>query len=132
VLRLDRRLGGLARQLSVAYTRYADDLAFSTDEPRVLGSLRHRVAQIVSDEGFRLNPAKTRLMRAAGRQTVTGVVVNRTLGLSRPERRRLRAALHQLPRLPAADRDREAARLKGKLAYVAMLNPEQAARLAGP
>jgi hypothetical protein len=50
------------------------------------------------------------------------VTVNRVLGLSRVERRRIRAMIHQ------ADPARAAA-IQGKLAYLAMLNPEQAARL---
>ncbi len=35
-----------------------------------------RVRHVVQDEGFALNPNKGRLQRRAGRQSVTGVVVN--------------------------------------------------------
>ena len=70
-------------------------------------------------------------MGQGNRQTVTGVVVKQVLGLSRQERRRMRAMEHQLR---GAGR-REArpgldVMLKGKLAYLSMLNPRQAARLA--
>jgi hypothetical protein len=56
---------------------------------------------------------------------VAGVIVNDQAGLSRRERRRMRAAIHQL--IPADSASRK--RLEGKLAYLQMLNPGQAAPL---
>jgi len=62
---------------------------------------------------------------------VTGVVVNQTLGLSRQERRRLRAMAHKLQRGTTGESLAGLnATLRGKLSYLAMLNPSQAARLA--
>jgi hypothetical protein len=58
-------------------------------------------------------------------------VVNSVLGLSRRERRRLRAMIHRHSQDAAAgtpDAGR-LAYLRGKLAYLAMLNEAQAARL---
>jgi len=131
VAKMDRRLAGLARRMGFAYTRYADDLAFSGDDVREAHALRCLARRIIEDEGFSLNHAKTRVLRRGTRQRITGVTVNDVLGLSRQERRRLRAALHQ-----ASLRARnEGARLqidpvlRGKLAYLNMLNPAQAARL---
>ena len=131
VVKMDRRLAGLARRMGFAYTRYADDLAFSGDDAGQVHALRCLAQRIAEDEGFTLNHAKTRLLRRGTPQRVTGVIVNDVLGLSRQERRRLRAALHQ-----ASLRARSAggalqidATLRGKLAYLKMLNPAQAARL---
>jgi hypothetical protein len=131
VVKMDRRLAGLGRRMGFAYTRYADDLAFSGDDVGQVHALRCLAQRIVEDEGFTLNHAKTRVLRRGTPQRVTGVIVNDVLGLSRQERRRLRAALHQ-----ASMRARGAgvapqidATLRGKLAYLKMLNPEQAARL---
>ncbi len=127
-LRLDRRLAGLARSLGFVYTRYADDLSFSGDDPAQLRKLRSLVARVVREEGFRLNAKKTRVSRAGRAQRVTGVTVNQVAGLSRRERRRLRAELHALAQHPASPEERR--RLAGKLAYLAMLNPAQAESLA--
>jgi hypothetical protein len=92
----------------------------------------------VREEGFEINSDKTRFFRRGRCQRVTGVVVNDVMGLSRQERRRLRAMIHHHRRDIAAgkpDHDR-LAYLRGKLAYLAMLNPGQAeklrARLDGP
>lgn len=132
VLRLDHRLAGLARKHSLNYTRYADDLTLSGELNRETANrLRVIIGKIVQESGFTVNTDKTRLMGQGGRQTVTGVVVNQTLGLSRQARRRLRAALHQLPNLPEAERGIEQGRLDGMIAYLKMLNPQQAERMLG-
>jgi len=130
LLRMDRRIAGLARKHQVAYTRYADDLTFSGDLPREAAhKIRQLVTRIVQEEGFTVNVAKTKLMGQGTRQTVTGVVVNKVLGLSRQERRRLRAAQHQLSKLAVEEQAEKRQWLGGKLAYLSMLNPQQAERL---
>jgi retron-type reverse transcriptase len=126
--RLDHRLAGLARKHGFDYTRYADDLTFSGDDVAKVKLLITIAARIAHDEGLPLNRRKTRVLRAGQHQTVTGVTVNQTAGLSRQERRRLRAALHQ--ESLSETRDPVVARkLRGKLAYLHMLNPAQAEAL---
>lgn len=95
--KLDRRLSGAAKKWGFAYTRYADDLTFSAAEenPDTLRKLLWSVRKIVEDEGFTLNDAKTRIMRKNARQEVTGITVNDGLTVSRQERRKFRAHLHQ-------------------------------------
>jgi RNA-directed DNA polymerase len=132
LVKMDRRLAGLARRKGFAYTRYADDLTFSGDDIAAAHALRIVASRIVEDEGFQINAEKTRIVRDGSRQRVTGVVVNDVLGLSRQTRRRLRAAIHRCAQTQAAGGQADAAtlaRLEGELAYVAMLNPQQARRL---
>lgn len=124
--KLDNRLAGLARKFGCAYTRYADDLTFSGDIDRkqVVGLLHH-AREIIKAEGFEVNEKKTRIQGSGGRQTVTGVVVNQTLGLSRKDRRNLRAAIHQIETGRNTDPAHRAS-VEGKLAYLQMLNRGQA------
>ena len=127
-LRLDRRLAGLARTFGFTYTRYADDLTFSGDDPAGVKALHAIATRIIESEGFRVNAAKTRVARRGSRQEVTGVTVNDVLGLSRRERREIRAMAHRTRQAIAAGVS-DPARLtvlRGKLAYLAMLNPAQA------
>ena len=134
--RLDRRLSGLARKLGATYTRYADDLTFSGDaslDPKV-GYLMARVRHLAEAEGFRVNEAKTRVLRRNAAQIVTGLVVNDRPGVPRDEIRRLRAILHRakLEGLDAQNRHDHTdfrAWLRGKIAYVGMSRPEVGARL---
>ncbi|MEA3212948.1 MAG: RNA-directed polymerase [Chthoniobacter sp.] len=132
VLKLDHRLAGLARKHGLAYTRYADDLSFSGDLDRTaLLRVNALARRIIREEGFVVNDAKTRLTSQGRRQTVTGVVVNQTLGLSRQERRRLRATAHKMNEANAAGaiNGEAVATFRGKLAWLAMLNPAQASAL---
>jgi len=128
LLRLDHRLAGLAKKHGFTYTRYADDLTLSGNEPAKIAKLLKLVPQTISEEGFTANSKKTRVMRSGRRQAVTGVVVNKEMGLSRQERRKLRAALHRQKTSAETD-PRERMRLEGKLAYLHMLNPGQASAL---
>src|SRR5207249_12274295 len=101
-LRLDRRLSGLAKKRGFAFTRYADDLIFSGNADRAkVQELRILAARIITEEGFMVNTSKTRVATQSSCQTVTGVVVNKILGLSRQQRRRLRAMAHRLYAQPA-------------------------------
>jgi retron-type reverse transcriptase len=134
--KLDRRLAGAARTLGWTYTRYADDLTFSAGAA-VAGSLAlvlARVRHIVRDEGFTVNERKGRVQRRSQRQSVTGIVVNDKPGVPREELRRLRAILHRARTTGLAAQNRAqhpdfAAYLRGKIAYVAMIDPARAAVL---
>ena len=53
------------------------------------------IAQIATDEGFRVNAGKTRVMGRGARQTVTGVVVNAHPNVPRAEYDTLKAILHR-------------------------------------
>jgi hypothetical protein len=128
VLRLDRRMSGLARRAGFRYTRYADDITFSGADPKRIGYLLVFARRIIESEGFHVNVAKTRVSHKGQRQVVTGVSVNQTLGLSRRERRKLRARIHRAQLAPERDPS-ETATIEGHLAYLHMLNPEQAQTL---
>lgn len=127
--KMDARMIGVAKALGFTYTRYADDLTFSSDDKNAaVGRLLGMAGQVVREEGFAVKREKTRVMRPHRCQRVTGVVVNQGTGLSREERRKMRAGIHRIktghPEAPKEDV------LRGKLAYLRMLNPGQAATLA--
>lgn len=134
--RLDRRLSGLARHLDLTYTRYADDLTFSGD-PRFEDRIGHLIAsvrRIATDEGFSVNDAKTRVLGRNAPQMVTGLVVNDRPKAPRSEIRRLRAILHRARSegLDAQNRDGRPdfpAYLRGKIAFIAMTQPDLGAKM---
>ncbi len=134
--KLDLRLEGLAHALGARYTRYADDLVLSGPAHlrRALPRLGTWVAMMAADEGFTLNLRKTRCQGAAQRQTVCNMVVNQRLNVPRREFDRLKARLHQCvlhgPHLQnrAGHADWQA-HLRGRVNWVAQLNPSKALRL---
>lgn len=142
--KLDRRLSGMTRKMGWAYTRYADDLTFSAELQDVgegkkgrkdLGMLLARIRHIVTEEGFAINPKKGRIQHAGGRQEVTGIVVNDKLSMPREEVRKLRAILHQAKKTGLEAQNREKiphfeSYLKGKIAYLNMVDPDRALQLA--
>ncbi|MCF7983069.1 MAG: reverse transcriptase family protein [Thiohalocapsa sp.] len=96
--RMDQRLASIARQHRCNFTRYADDLTFSTNDANRLDADRliAKVREVVEGEGFAINDAKTRVLRQSDRQIVTGIVVNDGLNVTRRYLRSLRAILHNM------------------------------------
>jgi RNA-directed DNA polymerase len=134
--RTDCRLTGLAQSAGAAYTRYADDLAFSGDEhfeARVERFSTH-VAAILHEEGFTVHHRKTRIMRQGVRQYLAGVVTNQRLNVVRADYDRLKAILTNCVRLGPDSQNRDhhpdfRAHLAGRIAFVEMLNPAKGQRL---
>ncbi len=127
--RLDRRLAGLAHAAGAAYTRYADDLAFSGDPAFARRAERFaaHVAAIVLEEGFAVNHLKTRLMRASVRQHVAGLTVNTAVNVKRSDLKQLEAVLTNCVRHGPAAQNRAGhldfrRYLEGRVAFVAMVH----------
>lgn len=130
---MDRALQRLARAFGAVYSRYADDLTFSwarCPTKRSTKQFQRDVRRIVARCGFRVNPAKTKVMHRGVRQSVTGLVVNAADGspparVPREVRRRLRAALHRFENGMPTEQTRE--QLQGFAAYVYQTNPREGA-----
>ena len=127
--RLDKRLQGLATKYGFVYTRYADDLTFSTaDKNAAVRGLLHWVKASIMEEGFTVHPDKTRIMRQGARQEVTGVVVNQHLSLDKHQLKRFRALLFQIDKDGYTNKTwgngkHLLASIKAYAHYVKMVNP---------
>jgi hypothetical protein len=133
--RLDARLHGLARSADSNFTRYADDLAFSGGSfAKNLAGFSQSVEAIVREEGFALNPSKTRVMPQSVRQRVTGIVVNAHCNVGRAEFDRLRAILHNCAKAGPEGQNRALVpdfrrHLDGRVVWVEQINPRRGAKL---
>lgn len=107
--RLDSQIMALAKKCRCYYSRYADDITFSTStvkfpdriasisrvENRTHIMIGQELDQIIQDNGFKLNPIKTRIALPYQRQEVTGLTVNSFPNVNRKFLKQLRAMLHK-------------------------------------
>ena len=128
---LDARLARIAEDLGFRYTRYADDMTFSGSGPARgnVNRLLSRVRHVVEQEGFRVHPDKTRVLRRGRRQEVTGLVVNHRVNIPRATLRRFRAVLYQIERDGPAGKHWGGgpdvlASIEGFANFAAMVDPE--------
>ena len=109
---LDMRLVKLAQDVGCTYSRYADDLTFSTNKRQFPSEIVRPVSDLGLDShlwqlgdalhdtikhaGFRINPNKTHLMYRTSRQEVTGLVVNEKINARWEYRHNARAMVNKL------------------------------------
>lgn len=103
---LDIRLASLAKKHSCTYTRYADDITFSTRKSEFpLQIMRQENGEYLSSKklrreieraGFSINDKKTRIQYKDSRQDVTGLVVNKKPSVKSEYWRTVRAQCNSL------------------------------------
>lgn len=107
-VRLDKQLRKLAHKTNSSYTRYADDITFSTDRNSFhddiakcsfVGdvidiSLSDKLKEIITANGFEINYEKVHFATKERKKQVTGLVVNKKVNVSRLYIRRIRSMLH--------------------------------------
>ncbi len=106
---LDMHLIGLASKVGCTYTRYADDLTFSTNKkvfpPEIavpsdtdphLWVPGAELQRLITHSDFRVNNRKTHMQYRTSRQDVTGLTVNRRINVREEYRHDVRAMVHRL------------------------------------
>ncbi|MFD2780322.1 reverse transcriptase family protein [Novosphingobium pokkalii] len=111
--RLDKELLEFAKSTRCIFTRYADDISFSSYQPLVgifesyppspghfaPDLLNTRLRQIFNANGFVVNQDKAHYADRHSRRTVTGIRINEALNVDRRFVRNLRAALYSVETL---------------------------------
>lgn len=123
---LDSQLSEISKSLDITYSRYADDLFFSSRVPHILATIEPIVSATISEipfpRGISINRDKTRHSSKRGTRRVTGI----TLGgdgkpyVGRHMKRKIRAMIHRFDSLDSKSR----ASLAGLIAYVGGFDPE--------
>lgn len=106
---LDIRMVYLAKKTKCTYSRYADDLTFSTNRKEFPEKLAVRknntnnewipgiiLNKEIEKVGFVININKTSLQHKAKRQTTTGLIVNKKVNIKKEYYRQARAMCHSL------------------------------------
>lgn len=107
--KLDRRLTGLAKRFGAKYSRYADDITFSSFQNIYNNpDFKKELERIISEDNLltingkqvefgpklNLNPDKTRLQKSVHRQEVTGLIVNEKANVRQRYVKQIRMWLH--------------------------------------
>lgn len=93
---LDRRMRGVAKRFGLHYSRYADDMTFSSmhNVYQEGSDFRNEIKRLIEEQGFKMNEKKTRLLRDGDRQEVTGLTVNQRVNVTRKYVHDIRWILH--------------------------------------
>ena len=94
--KLDRRLSAIASKHNLRYSRYADDMTFSSMHSVLStnGDVFADIVKTIEEQGFKVNPAKTRLQKRGDRQEVTGLVISNKVNTTRQYIRELDLILY--------------------------------------
>jgi RNA-directed DNA polymerase len=97
---MDEKLDSLARLYGFKYTRYSDDLAFSTNKDvtrQEVGSFKKKVNRVLLEKGFNPNRRKSVIRGPGSRRIILGILVDSdTPRLSREYKDQLRQHLYYL------------------------------------
>lgn len=127
-LKLDRQIADAAKELDCRYTRYADDLAFSSDKSDALVEMERQVIGISRrldvPANLEIHELKTRRSSRwshTNRRTVTGLVLTQDGGVSvgRKLKRKIRSILYDYYHASLDDRRG----LAGQVAFVEQIEP---------
>jgi len=106
---LDIRMANLAKKAKCTYSRYADDLTFSTNRkefPERIAIKKNEsdnewvsgkaLKKEIEKVGFKINERKTSLQHKTARQIATGLVVNKKVNIKREYYKLARSMCHAL------------------------------------
>lgn len=125
---LDIRILNLVKKYRMNYTRYADDMTFSTNDRCIVDNydgILEEIANELGKFGLHINDKKTRLIYKDSRQEVTGLVVNKIINVNRHYCKKTRAMSENLYRKGSfyiGDEEGSIKQLEGRFAYINQLD----------
>lgn len=139
--RIDNPILDICKKWEMDYSRYADDLAFSSNkllDRREANRFVREITQTVKKGGYRVNYKKLRVTRYNKQQRLLGMTVNEKPNIIRVHYRKLRARLHHCKHdgfdkvateMGLESGDQLESQIAGMISYYHMINPEKAAKL---
>lgn len=97
--RKDKLISAFCQSKGITYTRYADDLTFSSNHPFEYGMLMGYVKTVMDNDKFIVNKEKTKVFHRNQSQNVTGIVVNERLQVGKKYRKKIRQEMYYLQHL---------------------------------
>lgn len=128
----DKEISNSCYQINVRYTRYADDLTFSTNKKGVLPILPKLIEKVLTTHfngKIKINNDKTVLSSKAFNRHVTGVTINNNgnLSLGRNRKRVISSMIHKFKHNSLSMED--SLKLHGLLGHALYIEPEFISRM---
>ncbi|OCH19470.1 retron St85 family RNA-directed DNA polymerase [Aliivibrio logei] len=123
---LDKQLEKICYMHDVKYSRYADDLFFSTSKPNVLRKIEKDVFNVVAalnePEKLKINRKKTYHSSKKNRMSVTGIILTTdgNISIGRDNKRKVRTMVFSWNKLDVVEKRY----LQGYLSFCASIEPE--------
>lgn len=93
--RADEKIIEFCKNRNLCYTRYADDLTFSSEKYLRIEDIEPEISKIIDKYGFKLNSKKSRLNFKGKRMMITGLVLNSgKITVGRKFKRDVRGMIH--------------------------------------
>ena len=127
--KFDNQLFRRAEKLDFKYSRYADDLTFSTSAQKPNHkAILYLARKTLELHGFNVNPKKVKILFPYHQQQITGININSGKAtIPRSWRRKLRAAVHQFRFIKdQKQKSSEFNRIYGSIQFLKLTHPKLA------
>ena len=126
----DETVGAFCNKKKISYTRYCDDMTFSGEfnEKEIINFVRNELSKL----GLHLKNRKTAVIPATKRQTVTGIVVNEKLNITKEYKKNIRQEMYYIKKFGLdehlnkrglTDKYQYLLSLRGRIAFVLQTVP---------
>jgi retron-type reverse transcriptase len=126
----DEKIGAYCEEKGISYTRYCDDMTFSGDfdEKEIILLVKRELKKL----GLFLKNRKTAVIPNSKRQTVTGIVVNEKINLTKEYKKKIRQEMYYIEKFGIQDHAKKQGisdmpeylmSLKGRIAFVLQTCP---------
>lgn len=128
MINFDNKVSEFCIDNGIIYTRYADDLAFSTNTPNTLNKLINKIKIICEQLNYprklEINSEKTVFTSRKHNRTLTGLVISNTgkVSIGREKKRKLRVIAHKAS-LRLLDQE-SLDKFKGTLSFLLSIDPD--------
>lgn len=126
-LRLDHRISTYCKKRALTYTRYADDLCISGNKILILQKSSYLIKEVISDEGFSINPRKEKLLGPKVRREITGLTVTPNITISKRHYCVYRKRIYDLIRNEISNKHEV---IKGILSFVGSIDKGKGNKLS--
>ncbi|MFW1983296.1 retron St85 family RNA-directed DNA polymerase [Acinetobacter guillouiae] len=124
----DNQIFSLCKELNITYSRYADDLTFSTQEKNLLHILPKEIKRILNstyNKKIRINSEKTSFISKSFQRKVTGLIItnDNKVSIGRDKKRLISSMLHKY-KLGILKQKEDIEKLTGLLSFAFYIEPD--------